>query len=97
MSDREFPDYIKENDDGSLEVTLKKPHSFSGEERTVVTMREPTVDIQLNARKIAGKPDAAAVEMAQFALLCDCAPGDFKNMTMRDYTRLQTAYTFFID
>lgn len=97
MSDRELPAYIKENDDGSLEITLAKPHVFSGEERAVVNMREPVVNDQLVARKTVNSRDAAAIEMAMFANLCDCAPGDFNQMTQRNYTRIQTAYSLFID
>ncbi|STQ91722.1 phage tail assembly protein [Iodobacter fluviatilis] len=53
-------------------------------------LREPTVGDQLDVQ-VLGKSDAER-EQLMFARLCDCAPNDLRQLTLRDYKKLQDAY-----
>jgi len=88
-------DYIKENADGTITITFAKPHEVNGEQVAAVTMREPLVQDQLAVSNRTGS--GASFELALFAQLCDFAPDDFNLMTMRNYTRLQAGYGFFVN
>lgn len=95
MTDKNLPDYIKDNQDGTVTITFAKPHTVNGEQVAAVTMREPLVEDQL---AVQGRTsNGAQFELSLFAQLCDFAPDDFKSMTMRNYIRLQKGYSFFID
>lgn len=89
------PDYLKHNEDGSIDITLSKPADIVGVKTTAVRMREPTVGDQEVASERAGTD--AAREIAVFADLCGLAPDDIRKMPLRDYKRFQTAYLTFID
>lgn len=94
MSDKtKAKDFIQENADGTITIALAKPFEVNGEQIAAVTMREPLVKDQLAV----GSKTGPAFELALFAQLCDFAPGDFAEMTMRNYTRLQAGYGFFMD
>lgn len=89
------PDYLAENADGSVTISLRAGVSIDGARVRALTMREPTVDDQLTAEKVKGSP--AEREVTLFANLCEVAPGDIRGMSMRDYGRLQEAYRGFLD
>jgi len=88
-------EFIKDNQDGTITITLSKPHDVNGEQVAAVTMREPLVEDQLTIQARSGS--GATFELALFAQLCDFAPDDFKKMTMKNYTRLQAGYSFFVE
>lgn len=86
-------EFIKDNQDGTITITFARPHEVNGEQVAAVTMREPLVEDQLAVQGAGG----AMFELRLFAQLCDFAPDDFKKMTMKNYTRLQAGYSFFVD
>lgn len=92
MSDK-AKDFIQENEDGTITIALAKPFEVNGEQIAAVTMREPLVQDQLAI----GSKTGASFELALFAQLCDFAPDDFKLMTMKNYSRLQAGYSFFVN
>lgn len=79
--------------DETKDIELAKPINIAGVETKVLRMREPTVADQLVANKFKG--DDAEKELMIFANLCGIAPEDFHKMTMRDYTKVQKAYSGF--
>ncbi|BAO20620.1 hypothetical protein [Pseudomonas phage PPpW-3] len=89
------PEWLKYNDDGSVDITLSKPSIVSGVKTSTVRMREPLVQDQEAAAEMAGSD--AAREITVFANLCDLAPEDIRKLPMREFKRLQTAYLGFID
>lgn len=89
------PDYLKHNDDGSVDITLSKPADIAGVKISVVRMREPTVGDQEVASERSGSD--ASREISAFADLCELAPDDIRKLPARDWKRLQTAYLTFID
>lgn len=80
----ERPDYIAENPDGSVNITLK--------DGRIILMREPTVADQLATK---GTPEQR--EIAMVANLCELAPDEVGKMTARNYKRLQQALLGFLD
>jgi hypothetical protein len=88
------PDWLEETDDG-VNITLSKPLNIDGAKVTALSMREPSVNDQLISAKIKGED--ADREVALFANLCTITPEQVKNLKLRDYKRLQTAYVSFID
>lgn len=88
-------EWLKQNDDGSVDVTLSRPADIAGTKTSAVRMREPTVGDQEVASGMTGTD--AAREIAIFANLCQLAPDDIRKLPLRDYKRLQTAYLAFID
>lgn len=88
-------EWLKQNDDGSVDVTLSRPADIAGTQTSAVRMREPTVGDQEVASGMTGTD--AAREIAIFANLCQLAPDDIRKLPLRDYKRLQTAYLAFID
>jgi len=79
---------IIENADGSVTVKFDdRPLKVDGTEVKSLTLREPTVEDQLIARKSGADP--AEAEVVLTANLCD-------GFTMRQYSRLQTALAGFI-
>ncbi len=89
------PEWLKQNDDGSADVTLSRPADIGGTKSSTVRMREPTVADQEVASEMSGSD--AAREITTFANLCGLAPDDIRKLPLRDYKRLQTAYLGFID
>lgn len=88
-------DWIKENDDGGVTVSLAKGVDIDGAKVKAITMREPTVADQIAAQEIKG--NAAAQEVALIANLAQLAPDDIKRLSLRDYGRLQVALVGFTD
>lgn len=95
MAKHEKPEWMKNNDDGSVDITLSRPADVAGVKTAVVRMREPLVADQEVAGERSGSD--AAREIATFADLCGLAPEDIRKMPIRDYKRMQTAYLSFID
>lgn len=89
------PEWLKHNDDGSVDITLSKKASFDGVSTDVVRMREPTVGDQELASERSGSD--ASREIMTFADLCSLAPDDIRKLPLRDYKRFQTAFLAFID
>ncbi len=93
MTDR--PEYVTENDDGTLTIGLRTGATISGAKVKALTMREPTVADQIAVAGMQGGD--AAKEVALFANLCSITPDEMKSLTMRDYTRVQQGYRGFFD
>lgn len=71
-------------------ITLKTPVKIDGVPVDSLTIREPLVSDMLASKK--GKSDPADIEIALFANLCEVAPETIKQLSMRDYNRLQKAF-----
>lgn len=82
MTTNELPDFLSENDDGSLTITLRNGGK--------VTMREPTV-----ADQLAAKGDGQHAEISLAGNLCGLAPDEIKAMTSRNYLRVQAGLKHF--
>lgn len=87
-------EFIKKGD-GHVDITLSRALNIGGTETTTLRMREPEVRDQLAASQ--HSENAAEREVFMFATLCGVAPDDLHNLKVRDYGRLQDAYTGFID
>lgn len=85
--------HIKEHDDGSVTVTLRKGLDIDGASVKTLTLREPTVADQIAAQETKGGP--AAQEVALIANLSQMTPDDIKKLTLHDYGRAQDALVFF--
>lgn len=88
-------EWLKENDDGSMTVTLSRPLEVNGAKLHELTMREPDVDDQIAADEARGSE--AVKEVQLFANLCTIPPADIRRLKVRDYRRLQAAYVNFTD
>ena len=91
--ENKLPQYLKINDDGSADITLSRPADIGGAKVAVLRMREPTVGDQEIAFQMSGSD--AAKEISMFANLCGVAPDDVRKFPLRDYGRLQKAYSVF--
>lgn len=80
---------------GSVDITLSRPLDVSGAPVASLRMREPTVADQLAMDKAGGSD--ADKELAMIANLCMVAPSDLHKLTLRDYRKVQKAFTSFID
>jgi hypothetical protein len=89
-----LPDYLKESDEGYA-ITLSKPITISGAQVTEIIMREPNVADQLAMDKTSGSE--AEKEITMMANLCMISKDDIKQLKLRDYKRVQTAFGLFID
>jgi hypothetical protein len=87
------PDWISEGE-GFYDVTLSRPAEFGGVKIDVLRMREPTVDDTIIASEMKGSD--AHREVTAIASLCMQAPVDIRKLPLKDFKRLQTAYTAFI-
>jgi len=94
MPKQETPDYLTETTDGFL-IDLATPVDLDGTQTRQVTMREPTVQDQLDVQAI--KASEAHREVTLMANLCDLTPEQVKAMTMRNYRRLQGALEVFTE
>jgi len=96
MSEGKLPDWLTEEDDGSMTVSFKdmknKP-KLDGTEVSSLTMREPTVADELAIEKIksVGERESQAI-----ANLTEQSPEAIRGLTMRQYGRLQDAYGVFL-
>lgn len=101
MSERTIPDYLTLNDDHSVTVALSRPYDENGVKREAITLREPTAREQRQFAPASDKISPAqmgALEEKMLASLGDGVTPDFLgNLSVRDYTRLQVAFSFFTD
>lgn len=81
---------------GSVEIPLSKSIKIDGTEVKALVMREPTVGDQLTAIK-QGKNDSAESEISLFANLCEVTPSDIKQLSLRDYGKVQKVFKGFTD
>lgn len=88
------PEFLQINDD-NIVITLKKGVEIDGAQVKALTMREPTVED--NLAMDAYKGTDAEKELFTFGNLCGVAPDDLRKLTLRDYGRVQAAFTNFID
>lgn len=88
-------DFLKENPDGSVNITFSRPLDVNGASVAWVRMREPLVSDQQAVSEMKGTD--ASREVSMFANLCELAPDDICRLPLRDYKRLQTAFLGFID
>lgn len=86
---------MAKNQNGSVDITLSKPIKVDGAEIKVLRMREPTVADQLAMDKSGGS--AAEQEITLVANLCQVAPADLHQLTLRDYKKVQAALVGFTD
>ena len=75
------------------QIKLDTGIEINGTTVKVLTMREPTVADQLSADEIKGSD--ALKEITIFANLSEISPDEIKQMTMKDYRKLQEAYRDF--
>lgn len=92
MIEEKLPDFLTENPDGSIEVTLLRGVEADGNKRMKLTLREPAVSDMLAAE--AGAKSSAMSEVALIANLAEVPPETIQNAKMRDYSRLQEALGF---
>lgn len=78
----------------TTEIILTTPVEIDGVSIVKLTMREPTVGDQLTAERRKGAP--GETEVAMFAALCSQADSLITQITMRDYKKLQKAYSDFL-
>ncbi|WP_298937551.1 phage tail assembly protein [uncultured Ruegeria sp.] len=96
MSEGKLPEWLTEEDDGSMTVSfadLKNKPKLDGTEVSSLTMREPTVADELAIEKIKsiGERESQAI-----ANLTEQSPETIRGLTMRQYGRLQDAYGVFL-
>jgi hypothetical protein len=92
--DTTLPDYLAENADGSLTITLRRPIAIDGTNVTALKMREPDVNDQLVFD--ATKGTDVVKELTMIANLCGVSQADVKTLKLHDYKRAQTALSHFI-
>jgi hypothetical protein len=81
--------------DGCVDIELSRPIKIDGAAVTALRMREPTVNDQL-VMDAKGGSDAQK-ELAMMANLCAVTPDDLKQLTLRDYKRVQKVFLGFLD
>lgn len=81
--------------EGYTDIQLSRPLDVDGAKVSVLRMREPTVADQLAADEIKGTD--AQKEIQTFANLLEIAPDDLKKLSLRDYKKVQAAFTGFLD
>jgi hypothetical protein len=85
---------MAEKQTGSVDIELSKAIKIDGANIKALRMREPTVADQLAVSKITDQVEA---ELHMLANLCQVAPRDLHQLTMRDYKKVQAAYVGFTD
>ena len=80
-------------DAGYVNIELSRPIEIDGVQVTTLRMREPTVADQLILEDMKGSD--AAKEVALVANLCEVTPDDIKRLTLRDYRKVQKAFSGF--
>lgn len=101
MSEKEIPTWLKVNEDHSITVTLSRDYDETGNTRNTITLREPTAREQRQFAPTSDKASPAqlgALEEKMLANLADGVTPDFLgNLALRDYQRLEVAFSFFTD
>lgn len=83
------PEYITEGD-GFADITLAKMITVDGAKVSTIRMREPIVrDIEASQDS---KANAATTEISLFANLCTLTPDQIRDLSARNYFRLQVAF-----
>ena len=85
----------KKQQTGSVDIPLSKPIKIGGAETSALRMREPTGADQLAMDKTGGSD--ADKELGMIANLCMVTPSDLHQLTLRDYKKVQAAFTGFIE
>lgn len=85
---------MSEKKSDTVDIALSKPITIDGAKVSALRMREPTVADQLAMDK-AGGTDADK-ELSMIANLCQVAPADLHQLTLRDYRKVSKAFTDFI-
>lgn len=100
-TEREIPEYLTLSEDGStITVKLSRPVELDGVKRDNVVLREPTAGEQ---KRFQPAPNASqkAIGDSEGRLLASLAdgltPANLDALPLRDYGRIQDAYSFFID
>ncbi len=93
--DKALPEFLKENADGSIDITLTRSMDIDGLKVETLRMREPTVNDQLVMD--ASKGSDVEKEISMFANLCQIAKEDIKKLTLKNYQRVQKAFSSFIN
>lgn len=79
----------------TTDIVLDRPLMVDGTEVTTVCMREPTVQDQIAASEVKGSP--ARQEIAMIANLCEITPDMVRQLSLRDYKKLQQAFLGFTE
>ncbi|WP_299144152.1 phage tail assembly protein [uncultured Tateyamaria sp.] len=96
MSEGTLPEWLTEEDDGSVTVSfkdMKRKPEIDGTEVSELRMREPSVMDQLSQeKKHRNKGDA---EIALIANLTEQSPDAIQGLKMKQYNRCAVALAFF--
>ncbi|NKD55859.1 MULTISPECIES: phage tail assembly protein [unclassified Haematospirillum] len=79
----------------TTDIVLDRPLMVDGTEIMTVRMREPTVQDQIAASEVKGSP--ARQEIAMIANLCEITPDMVRQLSLRDYKKLQQAFLGFTE
>lgn len=79
----------------TTDIVLDRPLMVDGTEVMTVRMREPTVQDQIAASEVKGSP--ARQEIAMIANLCEITPDMVRQLSLRDYKKLQQAFLGFTE
>nr|DAR96785.1 MAG TPA: tail assembly chaperone protein [Caudoviricetes sp.] len=79
---------------GYVDIELSRPIEIDGTKVTTLRMREPLVSDQLALDEMKGSDASKEVLLA--ANLCEVTPDDIKRLTLRDYRKVQQAFSGFI-
>lgn len=82
-------------DDDPYTHTLRTPVPHKGHTYTFLTMREPAVKDQINAKRQTSSDEDFEVRL--FANLCEVPSAVIADMKMYDYKRIQSIYQRFLD
>lgn len=77
------------------EIKLDFPLDVNGAKVNALHMRRPTLRDMKAAQRI-GKDNPVETEALLFANLCEVPPGEFDEIDMVDYEKIQEAYTDFL-
>lgn len=84
---------VEPADAGYVDIELSRPIEIDGAQVTALRMREPTVADQLLLDEMKGSD--ATKEVTLVANLCEVTPDDIKRLTLRDYRKVQKAFSGF--
>ena len=84
---------VEPTDAGYVDIELSRPIEIDGVQVTTLRMREPTVADQLLLDEMKGSD--ATKEVTLVANLCEVTPDDIKRLTLRDYRKVQKAFSGF--
>ncbi|WP_200627836.1 phage tail assembly protein [Pseudomonas sp. LAM2023] len=88
------PKYLKLTPE-NVTITLAKPSEMNGIKVDTITLRAPTVrDIRVSTQT--GGEDDEQRELNLFASLATVSVKDLEGLTLKDYNRVSTGYTFLV-